>query len=209
MRQGPGHKTLARESWLLIAAIVVPAVLSFMVLPYWVGTVLLLLLVPVGYLVRSPWTVIPSTPLAVLCPVSGSIKSVEPTSDPWLSRQCSRIVVRNGFWDVHVLRSPVEGKLMNDWSEPAGVDGCRTHAYWFRTDEGDDVVLALRLGRRAPLARMFAPCGERVGQGEQIGFLYFEGIVELYLPQGSRIDVTPGTTVSAGSGILGTFVHKD
>jgi phosphatidylserine decarboxylase len=162
-------------------------------------------------LFRDPVREVPSSPLAVVSPVDGSVLRVEDSPDPWLRRDMIRIVVKTGFTDVYSLRGPTEGKILQHWSERPG-DGAtgipRQYAYWLQTDEEDDVVFAMSSRLAFPGFSCSAHVGERVGQGQRIGYLYFGAEVDLYLPQGSTVGVIVGDRVLAGSSVLGSFVHK-
>jgi phosphatidylserine decarboxylase len=50
--------------------------------------------------------------------------------------------------------------------------------------------------------------GERVGQGQRCGHVPMGGVVEVYLPPNSRVLVTPGSQLKAGSDVIATLVHK-
>ena len=210
MREGYGNQRLAREGWWLVIFIFISAIFTFLYFSAWFS-IALFMVASVGiYLLRNPGVVLPSSPLAVISPVHGRVISIDKQDDPWLSRPATRVVIQNGFWDVHTIRSPVEGKLMKDWSAPCEDPGFnRRHAYWFQTDEGDDIVMSFRLGPYSPYTRMLPSCGDRSGQGTQCGFLFFKGAIALYLPENTWVEVKVGDNVMAGTDIIGTFVHKE
>ena len=162
-----------------------------------------------AFLFRDPRRVIPPAPLAVLSPASGEVTVVETVTDPWLKRQALKCVIRMSVWDVHSLRSPIEGKVMDQWSSRPEEPGIRRrYAYWIKTDEGDDVILSFAMGWLGLLFRLTLHCGERIGQGHPCGHLYFAGLVELYLPEATRLEVKPGLQVNSGTAIIGKFVRK-
>ncbi|HEX9851867.1 MAG TPA: phosphatidylserine decarboxylase, partial [Woeseiaceae bacterium] len=57
------------------------------------------------------------------------------------------------------------------------------------------------------LPRAFSRYGERVGQGQRCAYLRLTRFAEVHLPVNSRIQVTAGQRVSAGTDILGTLPH--
>lgn len=210
MRGGIDQHLLAREGWWIIAVLSLLSLTSYIYLPVQVPIVFLALLLFASYLIRNPIIQIPAKPLAVVSPANGRLVSVEKTHDQRLSRDAVRIQIGTGILDVHTLRSPVEGKIMNEWSSDCDIPGFnRRYSYWFQTDEGDDVVISLLLGKRSPFTRMLIRSGERIGQGEYSGYMYFSGMVEIFMPANARIEASAGDTVHAGVDILGVFVHEE
>ena len=180
----------------------------------WLGVlpmlIVILLIVASAWLVRNPLRRIPASPLGVVSPACGTLVSVENCQDRWLNRPAVRFVIDVTLLDVHTLYSPIEGKVMKEWPEGSGETlSRRRHSYWLRTDEGDDITLSLVLDRRAPYVGMTIHAGERVGQGQQCGFLYFAGKVEVYLPENSRLHAKAGERIDAGSDILGHLLHAN
>ena len=210
MRGGIDQHLLAREGWWIVAVLALLSFDAYLYLPLPVSIVFLALLLLACYLLRNPIIKIPAIPVAVVSPANGRLVSVEKSFDPRLDRDAIRIQISTGIWDVHTLRSPVEGKIMNEWSSDCDVSGFnRRYSYWFQTDEGDDVVVSLLLGKRSPFTRMLIRSGERIGQGEYSGYLYFSGMVEIFMPVNARIEASPGDTVHAGVDVLCVFVHEE
>ena len=100
---------------------------------------------------------------------------------------------------------------MKQWAAPeqdfTGYD--RRYTYWIRTDEGDDVILSIMLGKWSPFTRVFFITGDRLGQGQSCGFLYYSGAVEILMPSNARINIKVGAGVESGSDVLGNFVHEN
>lgn len=83
---------------------------------------------------------------------------------------------------------------------------CR-FAQWIQSDEQDDIVMAVK-----PSAKWFRPLcyahsGERVGQGQRCGIIPFGALVEISVPENSRLNVKVGDQVRAGSDTIATLVH--
>ncbi len=171
---------------------------------------LLVLLAFATFLFRDPICDVPAVPLAILSPASGCVLSVTETEDGWLERSAIRVRIKLSLWDAHSMRSPIEGKVMNQWSSAENEsEFSRTIAYWIKTDEDDDLLIALGLNASTKFARMSFHSGDRTGQGQRCGFLYFSGIIDIYLPENSRISVKAGEQVMSGTTILGQFVHTE
>lgn len=157
------------------------------------------------YLYRDPYREIPSSPLAVVSPADGIVSAVEEVSDPYLDRDAVRLDIQMHHAGVYSTRSPVEGKIL----EPKNSgNGEQPHGVWLKTDEDDDLVVVMHRGPLHNLPRCFVRIGERVGQGQRCGYIQMGGLVEVYLPRYSRIEVSSGSHVKAGSDVIATLVHK-
>jgi len=204
------HHIIAREGWWILFFIIMLGLFGQAYLGLPAMIILLILFVVAGYIFRNPVRNIPSSPLSVVSPISGRLLSIDETEDKYLSRKAIRYRIRISFWDVHAMNCPVEGKVMKQWSSKLeAVEYNRSYTYWIQTDEGDDIVFSLLLGKWSPFTRMLIRSGERVGQGQACGFLYYTGMIEIYMPENSKIVVEKGTHLSGGEDILGKFVHEN
>lgn len=171
-------------------------------LPFWALTAYLL------YLFRKTTPEVPNQPLAVLSPGDGTVRAVSSQRDPWLDRTAHRVRINLRGLGIGVLRSPVEGKVMNYWTsdqpfnrpgtlaEPGESPNC--YSVQIRTDEGDDVVFAVSSLRPISRFKLYASPGERVGIGHPIGFLYFGDIVDVYVPATASPAAEAGAGAAAG-----------
>ncbi len=169
------------------------------------------------YLFRETVPAIPNLPLAVLSPGDGRVIEVTEERDPWLDRDSRRVRVELDGLGIGVLRSPVEGKVMDYWTsaQPFNKPGAlratgpspNCYSIWVQTDEGDDIVFAVSSLR--PISRFklyFAP-GERVGIGQRSGFIYFGSIVDVFMPSNTRPEAAAGSKAKAGCTVLGHLVR--
>lgn len=200
---------IAREVRLGLAALLLLAISAKVFIAWELGAVLLLLTAPLIYLFRDPVCCVPASPLGVLSPVNGTVVSVETVTDPLLNRPAKRCRISMSFLNIHTLRSPTEGKIKKQWAADAGEPGLkRRYSYWIQTDEGDDIVLSVATGRHSPFVHLELQCGDRLGQGQRCGYLYFEGVIDLLLPENTRVDFKPGDIVNSGSTILGQLIRN-
>jgi len=205
------YSYIAREGWpaLLFAGVllVIVQLFGFHLLASSLLVVLILLLV---FLHRDPWQTIPSRPLAIVSPVHGRVESISDSRDPFLDRPVKCIRLRMTPLDIFSLRSPVEGKVMDQWTRrltTAGDKG-RCYAYWIQTDEGDHVVTSVRLSWPHWRYRFYMQSGERLGQGQRCGFLYFGSVVDVLLPPNVKLEVEEGEKIRSGSSALAVLVHE-
>lgn len=176
-------------------------------LPLWVLTVYLL------YLFRETIPEVPNLPLAVLSPGDGRVLNVSSKPDPYLERDAHRVRIVLGGLGIGVLRSPIEGKIMNYWTSAqpfnrpeaplasGGSPNC--YSVQVRTDEGDDVVFAVSSLRPISRFKLYSAPGERVGIGQRIGFLYFGNVLDVYMPSSAVPETRAGAGAEAGCTVLG------
>ncbi len=172
--------------------------------------IILGVIIPIAYIFRDPVCKVPPAPLAIVSPINGEIIDIEPIDDPWLKRKSIKIRIKMTLWNVHVLRSPIEGKIKNQWTEKCNEPGIqRRYTYWIQTDEQDDIVYSIATGNCAPFVKIMLRLGERTGQGQKSGFLYFNSIIDVLVPDSCRIQLNVGDTVDSGSTVLAEIIHDN
>lgn len=214
------YPLIAREGWLWIAAVAIPALIIHMLyglisVPLWLLTLVLL------FIFRDPARKIPAVPLGVVSPVSGKVVAVDTVYDAYLNREAVSISIKMGFTSVYSARSPMEGKVVQQWLgtplriTPVASTGAAetaaeksvSYAQWIQNDEQDDVVLVIETSPYSSRPRCYVHSGERVGQGQRCGFIRFGSRVDVLIPVGSRVSVSVGDDVVAGSDIIATLAH--
>lgn len=180
-------------------------------LPLWVLAVYLV------FLFRSIEPVVPHLPLAVLSPGDGRVEEIEETTDPWLARQARRVRVRLSSPGIGVMRSPTEGCVKDFWTEARAYNATGTpvalggspncYALWVQTDEGDDVVFAISSVRPISRFKLYFSPGERIGQGQRSGFVYFGTFADVFVPMASNLEVGEGDAVQGGRSVLAQLVR--
>lgn len=193
--------------WLGIALVLILAEAWSYSLP-----VLILALVT-AYLFRDLPRHVPPKPNALVSPLDGTILSVETGHDPYVEREAIRIEALTHWNGPYVLRSPMEGKVVEQWFSPGsraedGSPSAPMMAMWIRSDEEDDLVMVVTPRSHRLRMSCQAHAGERVGQGRRCGFVPLGARIEVFLPVNSRVQVEPGQKVSAGDSILAQLVHK-
>ena len=83
---------------------------------------------------------------------------------------------------------------------------CR-FAQWIQSDEQDNVVMAVKSATSIYRPRCYSRSGDRIGQGQRCGFIPFAAVVQVNVPESSRIEVKIGDVVRGGSDTLATLVH--
>ncbi|MGB7757847.1 MAG: phosphatidylserine decarboxylase [Salinisphaera sp.] len=194
------------EGWavLFVLAIVFLVVNAFV--GVWVALpVLVLMAVCVLFFRDSPRNV-PAEPLSVIAPVDGTVIHRRECYDPYLDREAVKVAIRVNPFGAYLLRSPVEGTVLELAGET--VQRLGGVASMIRTDEGDELVMAIRYGSLLGERPCRNGYGERVGQGRCCGNRRLARRVELFLPVNSRMEVELGDHVRAGACVLAKLVHK-
>ena len=206
---GNGHRLVSREGIPILLVMLLLSVAAYVFTGLGLALLFVGLFILGLYLFRDPICEVPAEPLAVISPASGKVISVCDVEDYWISRRAQRIRIKLSANDTHGLRSPIEGKVMNQWraTDPVG-EFARHCAFWIQTDEADDLLLALGMGKASMFTRVSLVAGERTGQGQRCGFLYLSGVVDVYLPENARLVVEEGDKIKAGMTILGHFIRK-
>ena len=205
------YPIIAKEGWLFIVVLVLLLVAAYYYQTNAVIIVTASILVVTLYLLRDPEQSVPSSPLAIVSPVFGKIISVDEVEDPWVSRRAKQIRIKMSLLDIYSLRSPIEGKVVNQWTRrPDGENNGRLFAYRVRSDEGDEIVVVIGLNfLTAFFLKFYVHSGERLGHGQRCGFLYFGGMIDVMVPENSKIRIQPGDHVKSGSGIIAQLVHSN
>lgn len=145
---------------------------------------------------------VPAHARGVLAPVDGVVVHRRECHDPVLGREAIRIGIRVDPWGAYSLRSPVEGEVVEP---PPGAQAARASV--IVTDEGDAIVLRAAggmLGARP----VFAPWGERLGQGRRCGLRRLAREFDLFLPASARVEVPLGARVRCGETLIATILRK-
>ena len=207
------HSVIAREGWTALTVTVAAAILLYAVLGFPGAAPAIILIAVLILYFRDPPRDPPSLPLALVCPLDGKVIAAGAGHDPWLGRESMRVGLAMGLLDVHSLFSPIEGKLIEQWTHSKYADANETQmentlAYQIRTDEGDDIVLEIAQGRWRGAVRFPYQPGERVGHGRRVGYAALGCSINVYAPPTSQLQVSAGEHTTAASTILAVMVHE-
>jgi phosphatidylserine decarboxylase len=206
------HPYLAREARPLLYGLLLVALVGQYVGGFSVGLPLMLVTFVTALLFRDPAREIPASPLGIVAPLEGQIVSVAETRDPWLDRDAIRVRLRMSWLNVYSVFSPMEGRVMQHWCQSKAAArsvskfGTR-HTVWIQSDECDDVVMTIAVTHKLGRLRFYFNPGERIGQGQRCGFLYFGGRADLFLPPTADIECQAGQHVVAASAIVAKLVR--
>ncbi|MDH5599950.1 MAG: hypothetical protein OEY78_01475 [Gammaproteobacteria bacterium] len=204
------HPIIAKEGWGLIFALsAIVALLQHFVSHY----MALLWFFPLAalWLFRDPHRLLPSEPLGIVSPVSGTVILAKEHPDPFLGRDAFLFRISVSLMDIYSIRSVTEGKIIQQWLDPEEDDDDErslAHAIQLKTDEDDDIMVVLRPGRFFKKLSCDAVIGQRIGHGHRCGIIPFGANVDVYVPLSSVIKVAVGDHVEAGISFLASLKHR-
>jgi phosphatidylserine decarboxylase len=202
------HPIIAKEGWGLIFVLAVIVALLQHFVSYF-AAVLWILPVAVLWLYRDPHRTLPSEPLGIVSPVSGTVILAEAHPDPFLGRDAFLFRISISLTDIYSIRSVTEGKIIQQWLDPEEDDdeSSLAHAIQIRTDEDDDIIIVIRPGRFFKKLSCDAVIGQRIGHGHRCGIIPFGASVDVYVPPSSDIKVEVGDHVEAGTSFLASLKY--
>ena len=200
------HLPVARPG---LPFIIVPAVLGLLTLALgWCLPTALLFMAAAfsAWFFRDPERPTPPAGFG-LAPADGRVLKVEPLeTNPYISGPAVKVSIFMSPFNVHVNRVPLNGRLLSQTYFPgaflnASLDKASAlnerNALVLETDEGRVAVVQIA-GLIARRIVSWVKDGEELERGQRFGLIRFGSRVDLYLPPGSEIMVTPGQKVSAG-----------
>src|SRR5687767_7890207 len=207
--------------WPFIAtALVLAAVFVFVFPPlFWI------LLILAGWMViffRNPVRVVPVAPGLVVSPADGRIEPilrVVPPPELGLGETpLTRVSVFMNVFDCHINRSPVAGriariaykagKFLSADLDKASDDNER-NSLILETAGGHHVGVVQIAGLVARRIVCWRKAGDSLEQGERFGMIRFGSRLDVYLPEGSIVAVSPRQRAVSGETILAFLPGAD
>lgn len=195
----------ARFVLLLAIAAVAWTTFYFGVDSLWLSIPVLLVLF--SQLVKEKEFYLPKSPLALAAPVSGLVLDARRARELWLERDAWKVSIKPSWTMVGSIYSPIEGKCQQQWWQRKA--GRSSFAFYVRTDEGDDVVV--EFSSTMPIRHRLHvdfESGDRLGQGQRIGYIFFTGTIDLYASVTSQCMVQSGQRLNATAPVL-ELVHNE
>jgi phosphatidylserine decarboxylase len=181
------------------------------------GLLVLILLIILQFF-RSPARNIVPDEYNIIAPADGKIVVVEQTNESeCLQDERIQISIFMSPVNVHVNRYPVggtisyiqyhPGKYLMAWDPKSSTENERTTILTDTMKHGEVLVrqIAGALARRIVC---YSQEGNKVNQGEELGFIKFGSRVDVFLPLGTEVLIKPGDTVTGGESVLARF-NKD
>lgn len=194
MKQYP----VSRDGWSYIAVLALLTIFTYRfmqelaILP---GILLLFVL----YFFRNPKRSIPEDPFTLVSPVDGVVKDVERVfEERFIRGESIRIRIFSGLFDVHVNRSPMEGKVVYHTLNLLGIENGHLH-----------ILLTQITGFVARRNLGWAREGDTLQKGERFGLNTFGSYTEIFLPPDVEVLISAGDKVCGGVTIVGRVISDE
>jgi phosphatidylserine decarboxylase len=151
---------------------------------------------------------------AVLTPADGRIleaRTLEAEGNP-LGTRAVKVSVFMSLFDVHVNRIPAGGRVSRISYRPgaffaANLDKAseknEQNAVTLDTPDGKQIIFVQIAGLIARRIACWVREGDEVRKGQRFGLIRFGSRMDVFLPEGSRVEVQPRQKVKAGKTIIG------
>jgi phosphatidylserine decarboxylase len=199
---------IAKEGYPFVLTAAGLAVLAFAGGWAWIGWGFALFALAFLAFFRDPERIVPEGEGLVVSPADGRVTAIRDLRGEGLR---TRVSIFLSPLDVHINRAPVEGKV-EEVRYQAGKFFAAYKEEASEANERNAVTLVDKQGRRfgavqiAGVVARRIVCKTREGdwleRGERFGLIRFGSRVDLYLPDGSRIEVAEGQRVTGGETII-------
>jgi phosphatidylserine decarboxylase len=207
---------IAREGYPLIFAVGIIALLAFLAGWMPLGIILGLIALAVAAFFRDPERQAPVGEGLVVSPADGKVVTIAGVKgDPLFLGSATRVSIFLSPLDVHINRTPVEGKIAKITYQPGKFLAAYKEEAAQRNEQNAlsivdskgrtwGVVQIAGVMARRIICR--AKPGDQLARGERFGLIMFGSRTDTYLPEGCRIEVTEGQRVKGGETVLARFV---
>jgi phosphatidylserine decarboxylase len=216
------HLNIHREGYPFIAIFVAINLLAFL-LAAWLGWLLLPVTLWCVAFFRDPERKTPPESGLIICPADGKLLPIVNAAPPaelgMGETPRPRLSIFMNVFNVHVNRNPVSGNVVALAYRPgkffnASFDKASIHnermSIRLRPEGQSGEIRDLAVVQIAGLVARRIVCdlaqGEGVRRGNRFGIIRFGSRVDVYLPPGTEILVTPGITTRAGETVLARFL---
>lgn len=209
-----GHKFIAMG---LIIALIMFALISTTL--GWIALAATLWLV---FFFRDPDRVTPLREGLVVAPADGTIVSVEQAVPPqelgFGPGERTRISIHISVLDVHVNRSPVNGRVVRSLYVPGAFanptldkasEENERRALVITLENGDELAVVQIAGVITRRIVTFAGEGDTLRVGQRFGLIRFGSRVDVYLPAGHPAHMATGQRAIAGETVLADLASDE
>jgi phosphatidylserine decarboxylase len=163
---------------------------------------------------RSPLRIIDKNSKVLYAPADGKIVAIEETMEnEYFKDKRLQVSIFMSPYNVHSNSSPLSGELtylkyhpgkfLVAW-HPKSSELNERSTLVIRSDSGTEIMVRQIAGAVARRIVTYPAVGDRLEQGEEIGFIKFGSRVDIFLPPGTKINASIGDTVRSGITKLST-----
>lgn len=199
---------IVKDAFRFIVPLLISAGIATALGLYLAGILLLFLSAFVAFFFRNPAREIPSDPRVIVSPADGKVVKIDRAGN------VTRLSIFLSIFDVHLNRSPMEGrieaidykrgKFKPAFDHAASVEN---ESNTIMVNRGDiKLVFTQIAGVVARRIVCWKKVGDTVAKGELIGLIRFGSRVDVLFPPGTDVTVSTGTRVFGGSTPIGIIL---
>jgi phosphatidylserine decarboxylase len=161
---------------------------------------------------RNPERIVPEGELMAVAPADGVVIYLGAAHEEHLDAEMLKISIFMSVFNVHINRSPLSGRVVDTFYKRGKFLDVRDTRATFEneqsglvveTGEGARIVVVQVAGLIARRIVCYAEKGDMLTRGTRYGLIRFGSRLDVYLPQGSKLQVALGDKTVAGETILG------
>lgn len=186
-------------TWLQIFGIVLSAFVLIIILQFF----------------RKPIFAITKDDTILLAPADGKVVVIEEVEEPeYFKDKRIQVSIFMSPFNVHINRNPVSGIVkyakyhaglyLVAWHPKSSTENERTTVVYERSN-GMQVLIRQIAGALARRIVYYVKEGDKVEQGEEMGFIKFGSRVDIFLPVGTKINVSLNEVVKGGKTSIATL----
>ena len=203
---------IAKEGFIFIIPLAVIAAAFYSFSFFWITGLFSGLFLFCCWFFRDPERTIPKDPKVIVSPADGKVVEIIKETDPLLPNDSyTRISVFLNVFNVHVNRVPIAGKIeatrynkgkfINAASHKASLDNEQNTIL---LNNGSTKILVKQIaGLIARRIVCYANKGDDYKIGQRFGLIRFGSRTDIFVPEGTELEVKEGDIVSGGSSIIG------
>lgn len=216
-----GHKTLLVSCILLLAINAFAAFYLKNPTVYTItGIASLFVIGCFAYFFRLPHREFVTGNHQIIAPADGRVVVIEETHEKeYFDDKRIQVSIFMSPANVHVNRSPINGvvtyqkyhpgKYLVAW-HPKSSEKNERNTIVLEHDESEAEILIRQIaGKLARKIRWYLNEGDEVNQNAELGFIKFGSRVDMFLPLGTKIDVTLKQKVKGGITVIGTLPESE
>jgi phosphatidylserine decarboxylase len=167
---------------------------------------------------RNPSRNTTANDLHVIAPADGKVVVIEEVQEnEYVKEKVIQVSIFMSPVNVHVNRSPVDGevtyykyhpgKYLVAWHPKSSEENERT-SLGIKASNGQTIFLRQIAGALARRIVCYARPGQKIGQGQEFGFIKFGSRVDVFLPLGTEVNVKLGDRTRGGESVLATLISS-
>ncbi|MTI81051.1 MAG: phosphatidylserine decarboxylase family protein [Firmicutes bacterium] len=207
---------IAQDGWLYLAILAVLGVVFYLINPF-ITVIPAILFIFVAFFFRNPKRVIPKDKNTIISPADGVILSInEVQEDNYLKGKAIRVSIFLSVFNVHLNRSPVEGKVEYRLYRPGKfLPAFKSHA----SDINEKSFIGIKTGGLKVMVTQvtgfiarrivcWVDVGDNLKKGEIFGLIKFGSCTEIFLPVESELMIKEKDKVRGGETIIGRLPNE-